>query len=82
MNTIFFVSANIDETSLKEVEMLLGKVEEMRTQRSILWAQLRDALHSDDITRVLMTKEANQNVEDIFTKELEKHQNLVRCNSI
>ncbi|XP_045472120.1 tyrosine-protein phosphatase non-receptor type 23 isoform X2 [Harmonia axyridis] len=76
MPSVKLPDPNIDESSLKEVEMLLSKVDEMRTQRSILWAQLRDALHSDDITRVLVTKEANQTVEDIFTKELEKHQHL------
>ncbi|KAK9888812.1 hypothetical protein WA026_001035 [Henosepilachna vigintioctopunctata] len=67
---------NIDENALKEIEMLMGKVEEMKTQRGVLWAQLRDALHKDDITSVLVTKQANQNVDDIFQRELEKHQPL------
>ncbi|XP_044752950.1 tyrosine-protein phosphatase non-receptor type 23 isoform X2 [Coccinella septempunctata] len=76
MPSVKMPDPNIDESALKEVEMLLGKVEEMRTQRSILWAQLRDALQSDDITCVLVTKEEHQNVEDIFSKELQKHQHL------
>ncbi|KAL3280960.1 hypothetical protein HHI36_004185 [Cryptolaemus montrouzieri] len=67
---------NIDAPALREIEMLLGKVEEMKTQRGVLWAQLRDALHKDDITGVLVTRQSSQSIDDIFKQELEKHQQL------
>ncbi|XP_060518621.1 tyrosine-protein phosphatase non-receptor type 23 isoform X2 [Cylas formicarius] len=69
--------AHIDETQLKNLETLSAKVDEMRTQRAMLWAQLREAVHNDDITSALVTKQANESVEELFRKELEKHQPLI-----
>lgn len=68
---------NIDEAKLAEIQKLVGKVEEMRNQRSMLWGQLRDAVHQDDITGLLVTKQPEQNLEQLFQKELEKHKKLV-----
>lgn len=68
---------NIDETALKDLEMLVAKVEEMRTQRAMLWAQFREAVHKDDITNSLVTKQPNQSLEQLFQQELQKHQQLV-----
>ncbi|KAJ8972454.1 hypothetical protein NQ317_017454 [Molorchus minor] len=48
---------NIDEKALKDLETLVSKVEEMRNQRAMLWAQFRDAVHKDDITNSLVTKQ-------------------------
>lgn len=72
------LSANVDETALKDLEMLVAKVEEMRTQRAMLWAQFREAVHKDDITNSLVTKQPNQSLEQLFQHELQKHQQLVR----
>lgn len=70
-------SANIDEQSLKDLETLVAKVEEMRTQRAMLWAQLREWIHKDDITNSLVTKQPNQSLEQLFQQELQKHQHAV-----
>lgn len=67
---------NIDEQALKEIEHLIQKVEEMKTQRAVLWAQLRDAIHKDDITKVIVTRQSNQTVSDVFQQELQKHNQL------
>lgn len=68
---------NVDEAVLRELEVLLMKVEEMRNQRSMLWAQLRESIHKDDITSAIVTKQQDQPMEEIFQKELQKHHQLV-----
>lgn len=68
---------NIDEAKLTQIQKLVGKVEEMRNQRAMLWGQLRDAVHQDDITGKLVTKQNDPNLEELFQKELEKHKKLV-----
>ena len=42
---------------IKELTMLLGKIDEMKTQRTSLEEQLRKDIHEDDITNVLVTRE-------------------------
>ncbi|XP_030747813.1 tyrosine-protein phosphatase non-receptor type 23 [Sitophilus oryzae] len=69
--------ANIDQNLLKELELLNSKVDEMKTQRAMLWAQLRDSVHNDDITNALVTKPQDTSLEQLFTKELDKHTALV-----
>ncbi|KAJ8921018.1 hypothetical protein NQ315_015814 [Exocentrus adspersus] len=69
-------NANIDEAALKDLEALVAKVEEMRTQRAMLWAQFRESVHKDDITNSLVTKQPNQSLEQLFQQELQKHQQL------
>lgn len=71
------VTENVDERALQELENLISKVDEMKNQRAMLWSQLRDSIHKDDITGVLITKQPHQSLDDIFQKELEKHQPLV-----
>ncbi|XP_056643679.1 tyrosine-protein phosphatase non-receptor type 23 [Diorhabda sublineata] len=68
---------NIDEKSLKDLETLVARVEEMRNQRAMLWAQLRESVHKDDITSSLVTKSPNQSLEQLFQLELQKHQQLI-----
>lgn len=43
----------------------------------MLWAQLREAVHNDDITSVLVTRPPDQPIDQIFQQELQKHQQLV-----
>lgn len=59
---------------------MLAKIEEMKTQRAMLWAQLREAVHNDDITSVLVTRSPDQSIDQIFKQELKKHQQLVSDN--
>ncbi|KAF7268015.1 hypothetical protein GWI33_018816 [Rhynchophorus ferrugineus] len=68
---------NIDHNILKELEMLNSKVDEMKTQRAMLWAQLRESVHNDDITNALVTKPQNISPDELFNKELEKHNSLL-----
>ena len=62
-----------DQASIKELQRLLDKVEEMRKQRQMLYTQLREALQADDITK-LATHQTD--LETLFTQELAKHQRL------
>ncbi|KAG5896890.1 hypothetical protein JTB14_033528 [Gonioctena quinquepunctata] len=71
--TVEMPNANIDERVLKDIEALVVKIEEMRNQRAMLWAQLRESVHQDDITNSLVTKQANQSLEQLFQQELQKH---------
>ncbi|XP_017769323.1 PREDICTED: tyrosine-protein phosphatase non-receptor type 23 [Nicrophorus vespilloides] len=81
---------NVDETVVEQLDNLLSKVEEMKTQRVNLWVQLRDSAHQDDITNALVTREPDQTLESVFKQELEKHkksesiidQNLVAQDNI
>lgn len=41
--------------SLQKIKTILDKVDEMRKQRISLESQLRDLIHKDDITGVLVT---------------------------
>ncbi|KRT83132.1 tyrosine phosphatase [Oryctes borbonicus] len=74
--SIDFPNPNVDETRLAEIQKLVGKVEEMRNQRTMLWGQLRDAVHQDDITGILVTKQNEPNLDQLFQKELDKHKKL------
>ncbi|CAH1969012.1 unnamed protein product [Acanthoscelides obtectus] len=67
---------NVDDKALKGLDTLVAKVDEMRTQRAMLWAQLREAVHQDDITNSLVTKQPNQSLEQLFQQEIEKHNKL------
>lgn len=64
------------DSSLNEVIMLVNKVGEMRRQRAMLASQLRESLCSDDITGQLVTR-SEEKPEDIFVKELQKHDKYV-----
>uniref|UniRef100_A0A146M9J2 Tyrosine-protein phosphatase non-receptor type 23 n=1 Tax=Lygus hesperus TaxID=30085 RepID=A0A146M9J2_LYGHE len=66
----------MDDPTLNEVILLVNKVGEMRRQRATLASQLRESICSDDITGQLVTR-INEKMEDIFVKELEKHDKYV-----
>ncbi|ENN77425.1 tyrosine-protein phosphatase non-receptor type 23 [Dendroctonus ponderosae] len=68
---------NIDQNAVKELELLSSKVDEMKTQRVMLWAQLRDAIHNDDITNALVTKQPHEPLEEVFKTQMEKHNHLI-----
>lgn len=62
---------NIDDEALQKFEIILAKVEEMKTQRSTLWAQFREEMHKDDITPLLVT--TNLDMDELFKTEMKKH---------
>lgn len=72
--------ANIDVEAMESLEHLLKKVDEMKKQRASLWNELRDAVHNDDITSVLVTRQPEQSLDELFQKEIEKHKKLVQLN--
>ncbi|XP_054282630.1 tyrosine-protein phosphatase non-receptor type 23-like [Macrosteles quadrilineatus] len=61
-----------EQPVVKEMQMLVGKVEEMRRQRAMLSSQLRESVCADDITTQLVTRQ-HDNLEAIFQEELQKH---------
>uniref|UniRef100_A0A8C1K2R4 Protein tyrosine phosphatase, non-receptor type 23, b n=1 Tax=Cyprinus carpio TaxID=7962 RepID=A0A8C1K2R4_CYPCA len=79
-----------DETSsLQKMKTILGKVDEMRKQRISLESQLRDLIHKDDITGVLVTTDRAE-IKTLFAEQLKKYdqvkgyieQNLVAQDNI
>lgn len=65
-----------DDLSIKEMQHLVGKVEEMKQQRLMLADTLRAATSSDDITTQLVTR-AGEALDTIFQHELQKHHRIV-----
>jgi hypothetical protein len=68
-----------DETSVREMQHLVGKVEEMKQQRAMLATQLRESTCQDDITRQLVTR-TGESLDTIFSQEMQKHQRYVSIN--
>ncbi|KAG5265147.1 hypothetical protein AALO_G00261920 [Alosa alosa] len=64
-----------DTASLQQLQRILGKVTEMRGQRLSLEQQLRDLIHKDDITSVLVTTERAQ-MKVVFEEQLHKYAQL------
>ncbi|KTG33007.1 hypothetical protein cypCar_00022090 [Cyprinus carpio] len=70
------VQAMQDETSsLQKMKTILGKVDEMRKQRISLESQLRDLIHKDDITGVLVTTDRAE-IKTLFAEQLKKYDQL------
>jgi len=69
-------TASKDDSSIQEMRRLAGKVDEMRNQRAHLERQLRDSIHSDDITKQLVVKQ-DQDLDVVFQEELRKHEKIV-----
>lgn len=68
-----------EDMAVKEMIHLVGKVEEMRRQRSMLATQLRESVCSDDITTQLVTRQG-ENLDTLFAQELQKHSKYVGTN--
>lgn len=67
----------IDENTMKELHILLTKVEEMKKQRDDLFNDLREQiLNKDDITAQLIAH-GDKDVEELFQKELKKYSHSV-----
>lgn len=64
-----------DMTSLQKMKTLLDKVDEMRKQRISLESQLRDLIHKDDITGVLVTADRAE-IKTMFVEQLKKYDQL------
>lgn len=78
LRTLVPQSNPIDETTRKELHVLLNKVEEMKNQRDDLFNDLREEiLNRDDITAQLIAH-GEKNVEELFKKELGKYSKSVK----
>jgi len=60
-------------SSLQKMKTVLGKVDEMRKQRISLESQLRDLIHKDDITGVLVTTDRAEIKVNELLKRFEKN---------
>uniref|UniRef100_A0A0P6K0P7 Putative tyrosine-protein phosphatase non-receptor type 23 n=1 Tax=Aedes aegypti TaxID=7159 RepID=A0A0P6K0P7_AEDAE len=74
-------SDQFDEATLKELQSILNKVNEMKKQRAKLYQDLRENITNDDITSQLIALEGGSDnkkrMQDLFKKELGKHDQLV-----
>ncbi|XP_062613644.1 tyrosine-protein phosphatase non-receptor type 23-like [Saccostrea cucullata] len=64
-----------DETIVKELQRLISKVDEMKSQRSLLEEQFRTEVQKDDITHRIVTQEGS-NKQVMFEQEIQKHKKL------
>ncbi|XP_051948770.1 LOW QUALITY PROTEIN: tyrosine-protein phosphatase non-receptor type 23-like [Xyrauchen texanus] len=64
-----------DMASLQKMKTILKKVDEMRKQRILLESQLRDLIHKDDITGVLVTADRVE-IKTLFAEQLKKYDQL------
>lgn len=69
-------NADLSAAKLQEMRHLLNKVNEMRLQRSQLFAQLRENIQNDDITAQLVAY-GDKDTEKLFKTELSKHEQLI-----
>lgn len=60
---------------LQTMKRILGKVQEMRDQRSSLEKQLRDLIQQDDITTALVTTE-RADMKKLFEEQLKKYEQV------
>ncbi|KAJ8415654.1 hypothetical protein AAFF_G00402110 [Aldrovandia affinis] len=60
---------------LQCMKRILGKVQEMRDQRSSLEKQLRDLIHQDDITAALVTTD-RADMKRLFEEQLKKYEQV------
>ena len=73
----FFIDSQ-DDAVLKRLQNVLYKIEEMQEQRISLFSQLREELNQDDIlSKVLINKVDQSELDNVFEKELKKHEHLV-----
>lgn len=69
-------SVECDPKLLSDTQMLLNKVNEMRVQRAQIYAQLNENIQRDDMIPQLVAY-GEGDVENLFRKELGKHDHLV-----
>ena len=69
----------VEDVGAKEkLVSLLGKVDEMRSQRLELFSRLQKALHDDDLTKSIAGKQNEiEKPEEFFSEQLKKHESLV-----
>ncbi|XP_056142131.1 tyrosine-protein phosphatase non-receptor type 23 [Lampris incognitus] len=67
--------AEEEVAGLQCMKRILGKVQEMREQRSSLEKQLRDLIHQDDITSALVTTD-RADMKRLFEEQLKKYEQV------
>ena len=70
------VNVPINEEILKEMDKLFSKIDEMKSQRLMLENQLKEAMDSDDVMKLVLAH-AKEEVEIIFQKEIKKYDKFV-----
>jgi len=71
-------TASDEKFIVDELQRLVDKVEEMKTQRALLMLQLRESLRNDDITDQIAHNDEEKNAFPMMVqKEIAKHQNEV-----
>lgn len=71
------LGAETDEAALRDLQILFQKVDEMKSQRDQLLAQLRESINNDDITSKVIAW-GDKKIEKLFQQELAKHEKVVQ----
>ncbi|GAV04367.1 hypothetical protein RvY_14655 [Ramazzottius varieornatus] len=67
---------NVD-LDIKELDRLVGKVEEMKNQRQSFLRDLRNSLQNDDITKRILAS-SDDNLSAFMDEELKKHSGIIQ----
>ncbi|KAL9911152.1 tyrosine-protein phosphatase non-receptor type protein myopic isoform 1-T1 [Glossina fuscipes fuscipes] len=62
----------------KDVKLIVNKVNEMKAQRSQFHADLRIAVNEDDITAKVIAHGKDEGLQNLFDRELSKHERLLQ----
>lgn len=66
-------STSQDEETIRRLERLLDKVDEMKSQRASLLEQLSKSLNQDDVIKHVVAATSEQELKKVFDKEIQKH---------
>lgn len=69
------LSEPIEEATVKDLKLLLSKVQEMKDQRAQLFNNLRETVNGDDITSQLVAH-GDKNSQELFKRELKKYSTM------
>lgn len=71
------LSGEVNENVFHDLKLILNKVNEMKAQRAQFCADLRIAINDDDITSKIIAHGEENDVKELFKKEIGKHDKLV-----
>lgn len=66
-------TSSSDDETIRKLEKLLEKVDEMKQQRASLLSQLRQSLNDDDVIKHVVAASSEHELKNVFDKEIQKH---------
>lgn len=67
------VDSSSADASIKRLEKIFDKIDEMKQQRASLLSQLGQSIEQDDVIKHVVAASSEQELKDVFDKEIQKH---------